>query len=181
MELILQPQATACFVTGQPFAEDDRVVSYLVQGPALEIRRYDLLAASAAAFEPAGVLACRWVHVFKAKTGGDNAERQLKLTAENLFLTLADPLTEQTEENLRLVRFLALMLERKRLLRPKGTSPDGAKQIYEHTRTKQLFEVPAGDFDPAFFLAVQAQLGLLVGVPAVEPVGAPASANKAGL
>jgi hypothetical protein len=178
MELNLQPQATACYVTGQPFAEDDRVASYLVRGPALEILRYDLLASSAAAFAPAGVLACRWVHVYKAKASGENADRRLKLTAENLFLTLADPLTEQTEENSRLVRFLALMLERKRLLRSKGTSPDGGKQIYEHIRTKQLFEVPVGEFDPAFFLAVQEQLGALVGAPASAPAGNPAPGTE---
>jgi len=100
---------------------------------------------------------------------GGNADRRVNFTPATLFSRRADPLTEQTEENTRLVRFLALMLERKRLLRPKGRSADGEKNIFEHARTKQLFEIPAGELDPAFFVAVQAQLGLLVGSPAVSP------------
>ena len=169
MELNLQPQATACQLTGQPFTEGDRVASYLVRGAGLEIQRHDILESATADFAPAGVIACRWVHAYKARIPGENADRRLKLTAETLFLTLADPLTEQTDENTRLVRFLALMLERKRLLRPKGRSADGEKNIFEHAKTKQLFEISAGELDPAFFLAVQAQLGLLVGAPAAGP------------
>jgi len=127
-----------------------------VMGWGLACQRHDILEAATADFAPAGVIACRWVHAYKARMPGENADRRLKLTAETLFLTLADPLTEQTEENTRLVRFLALMLERKRLLRPKGRSADGEKNIFEHARTKQLFEIPAGELDPAFFVAVQA-------------------------
>jgi hypothetical protein len=89
----------------------------------------------------------------------------MKLTAENLFVTLADPLTEPTAENTRLLQFLALLLERKRLLRPKGRTPDGEKNIYEHARTKQFFEVPVGELSPQFFLQVQEQLSVLVGPP----------------
>ena len=167
MELNLQPQAALCQLTGQPFAEGDRVASYLVRGAALEILRYDVLESAAAGFAPEGVVACRWVHAYKPRLPGENADRRLKLTAESLFLTLADPLTEPTEENTRLVRFLALMLERKKILKARGRSADGAKDRYEHAKTKQIFELPAGELNPAFFVAVQAQLGLLVGAPAV--------------
>ncbi len=107
------------------------------------------------------------MHAYKPRLPGENADRRLKLTAESLFLTLADPLTEPTEENTRLVRFLALMLERKKILKARGRSADGAKDRYEHAKTKQVFELPAGELNPAFFVAVQAQLGLLVGAPAV--------------
>ena len=110
MELNLQPQAATCQVTGQPFAEGDRVASYLVRGASLEIVRQDVLEAATADFVPDGVVACRWVHAYKARLPGENPDRRLKLTAENLFLTLADPLTEPTEETTRLVRFLALMV-----------------------------------------------------------------------
>ena len=166
MELNLQPQAATCQVTGQPFAEGDRVASYLVRGASLEIARHDVLEAATADFVPDGVVACRWVHAYKARLPGENPDRRLKLTAENLFLTLADPLTEPTEETTRLVRFLALMLERKKLLKPRGRSADGTLDRYEHAKTKQVFELPAGELNPAFFMAVQAQLGLLVGSPA---------------
>lgn len=141
------------------------MASYLVRGATMDVLRYDVQGVKAAEFQPEGVIACRWTHLFKARAAGENSDRTLKLTAENLFLTLTDPMTEQTSENTRLVQFLALMLERKKILRPKGRSADGEKNVYEHARTKQLHEVPAGELDIAFFIAIQEQLSILVGAP----------------
>jgi len=181
MELNLQPQATTCFVSGQPFADGERVASYLVRGANMEVVRYDVLADKMAEFQPEGVVACRWVHVFKARAQGENSDRTLKLTAENLFMTLSDPMTEQTSENVRLVQFLALMLERKKILRPKGRSADGEKNVYEHARTKQLIEVPVGELDATFFIAIQEQLSVLVGAPKAKSApAAPAETAEAG-
>jgi len=165
MEMILQPLAGFCCVSRQPFADGDRVVSYLVRGAAPEIGRYDVLSERTGDFHPEGTVVCRWLHVFKPRAADENPGRTLKLTAENLFLTLMDPLTEPTEENTRLLQFLALLLERKKLLRPRGLSPDREKQRYEHAKTKQIFEVPAGELTPHFFVAIQEQLSVLVGPP----------------
>jgi len=167
MEMHLQPLATTCFVSGQPFAEGDRVASYLVRAATLEIVRYDLLESQAASFAPEGFIACRWVQRFKPHSH-ENTDRALKLNAENLFLTLADPINELTVESTRLLQFLALMLERKKLIRPRGQNIDGTKNVYEHAKTKQMFEVPAGDLTPEFFVAVQEQLSVLVGAPKVR-------------
>ena len=52
---------------------------------------------------PPGVVVCRWAHIFKPRVQGENADRALKLTAETLFLTLVDPLTEPTPENQRML------------------------------------------------------------------------------
>ena len=170
MEMHLQPLATTCFVSGETFVDGARVASYLVRtGATLEIVRYDVLEANTAAFAPEGFVACKWVHVFKARRPGENADRALKLTAENLFVALADPTTEPTPENTRLVQFLALMLERKKILRPRGRSADGARNRYEHARSKAIFEVPAGDLTAEFFVAVQEQLSVLVGAPKAKP------------
>jgi uncharacterized protein YodC (DUF2158 family) len=166
MEMHLQPLATTCFVSGEPFTDGARVASYLVRtGPAMEIVRYDLLEAHVASFAPEGTVACKWVHGFKPRRAGENPDRALKLTAENLFVALADPTTEPTPENTRLVQFLALMLERKKILRPKGRSADGLRNRYEHAKSKAMFEVPAGELTPEFFVAVQEQLSVLVGTP----------------
>lgn len=179
MEMHLQPLATACAVSGQPFAEGDRVASYLVRATTMEVVRYDLLETAVGKFSPEGFVACRWVHPFKPRHGDENPDRTLKLTAENLFVTLADPATEPTPESTRLVQFLALMLERKKILRPKGRSADGEKNRYEHARTKQMFEVPAGELTPEFFIAVQEQLSVLVGVPKPKATPIPATAPAA--
>jgi hypothetical protein len=173
MELSLQPLSPTCFVSGQPFIEGHRVASFLVRNAADEILRCDVLESELEKFTPEGFVACRWVHVFKTRKAQDNSERELKLTAENLFITLADPANELTADNSRLVQFLALMLERKRVLRPKGPTPDRVRQMYEHAKTKQIYEVPAGDLNPEFFVAIQQQLSVLVGAP--KPKTEPAS------
>jgi len=175
MELNLQPLATACFVSGQTFAAGEPVASYLVRDANLEIVRYDLLASQKEAFAPAGFIACSWVHPYKPRVAGENTERTLKLNAETLFLALADPSTEATVENTRLVQFLAFMLERKKVLRPKGRSADGEKNVYEHAKNKQLYQVPKAELTPEFFVQVQAQLSVLVGEPKPKTASAPVS------
>lgn len=179
MEMNLQPLATTCFVSGEPFVERARVASYLVRSESsTEIVRYDVLEPHVAEFKPAGFIACRWVQAYKPRRAGENTDRALKLTSEALFVTLTDPLTEPTPENTRLVQFLALMLERKKTLRPKGKSADGARNLYEHAKTKQIFEVPAGELTPEFFIAVQEQLSVLVGAPKPKAPATGAAAAK---
>ena len=164
MELNLQPLATSCFVTGKPFGEGERVLSYLVRNETSEeVMRYDVLESASEGFTVPGFVACSWGHVFKPRKAGENPERELKLTAENLFVTLADPSNEIAPENERLVQFLALILERKKLLRPKGRSADGTRNLFEHAKTKLIYAVPAGELNPEFFLSIQEQLSVLVG------------------
>jgi hypothetical protein len=172
MELNLQPRALSCAVSGRAFAEGDRVASLLVRTDSGDVARLDALESESASLQPVGFVACRWVQVFKPQAKGDNPERALKLGAEALFLTLADPATEASPETSRLVRFLALLLERKRVLRPRGRTADGGRDLYEHARTKQVFEVPAIELDPEFFAAVREQLTVLVGGPKAAPAGA---------
>ena len=56
----------------------------------MEIVRHDLLEAHIGQFAPEGFVACSWVHRYKSRRAGENPDRQLKLTAENLFTALAD-------------------------------------------------------------------------------------------
>jgi hypothetical protein len=191
MELNLHPIATKCFVSGREFAENERVVSYLVRpalrpGPGGEsgpaIARYDLLeSADSAAFaqgdfrlhlQPAAgaelieraFVYCRWVVAYKPRRD-ENSALALKLTAENLFLTLAAPEAEPSATNTPLLQFLALMLERKKLIKLRGYTEDGQRQIYEHMPSHQLYEVPVGDLNVEFFQKIQEHLGVLVGTP----------------
>jgi hypothetical protein len=180
MELNLQPLATTCFVSGKSFGEGDRVVSFLIRNESSdEVMRYDVLESERAGFAPSGVVACSWAHVFKPRKVNENPERELKLTAENLFVTLADPAVELAPENERLVQFLALMLERKKLLRPKGRAADGVRNLFEHAKTKLIYAVPAGELSPEFFIAIQEQLSVLVGGPKKAAGDAPVDAAPA--
>jgi hypothetical protein len=177
MDLTLHPLAVKCCVSGREFAEGDRVVCYLVREADGLTGRRDLLESEDGDFARPAEVFCRWVIRFKPRRGEENADRALKLTAENLFLTLADPANPPDEANTPLIRFLALMLERKKVLKPRGLTPDGARQLLEHMRSHQVYEVPVGELDAAFFLKIQGQLDILVGgpkKPAPEP--APAAA-----
>jgi hypothetical protein len=165
MELTLHPLAKTCRVTGTAFAEGDRVVSYLVREAGGEFGRHDMLAAAEADYAKPEVVFCRWVVEFKARRTEENSGRALKLTAENLFVTLADPMMESSDANTPMLQFLALMLERKKVLKPRGLNADRTRNVYEHAKTKQLFEVPVGELDEAFFVNIQGQLDLLVGSP----------------
>lgn len=168
MEISLQSLSPRCHVTSREFTPGDRVASYLVRLTSAaagqpDITRADVLADHETDYRPPGPIACRWLHVVKARKAGDNPERTLKLTAETLFLTLADPSTEPSVENERLLQVLALMLERKRVLRSRGATPDGLAQLYEHTKNKTVHQVAAGELSPDFFLSIQDQLAALVG------------------
>jgi hypothetical protein len=169
MELTLHPLAKICRVSSRPFAEGERVVSRLVREESGEIARHDVLASEDAAYVPPPFVFCTWTLAYKAKRAEENPERAMKLTAENLFVTLADPSAEPSDANTPMLQFLALMLERKKILKPRGKTPDGARQRYEHAKTHQMYEVPAGTLDEAFFVNIQGQLDLLVGGPKKKP------------
>jgi len=175
MELTLHPSAKVCRASHREFAEGDRVVSYLVRESTGEAARHDILASEAATYEKPSFVFCSWTVNFKARRAEENPGRALKLTAENLFVTLADPAATPDSANTPLLQFLALMLERKRLLRVRGRSADGERQIYEHVRTHQMYEVPVGTLDAAFFIKIQGQLDLLMGPPKAPAEAVPSA------
>jgi hypothetical protein len=176
MELTLHPLAKHCHATGRAFAEGDRVVSRLVREPSGEVARHDVLASEEGAYTKPAFVFCTWAIAFKARRAEENAGRTLKLTAENLFVTLADPLGESDEMNTPMLQFLALLLERKKILRPRGLTPDGQRQVFEHAKSHQRYEVPVGTLDEAFFVKIQGQLDLLVGSPKRTPEATPSPA-----
>lgn len=182
MELTLHPIATKCFVSGRDFAENDRVASYLVREATGEVARRDLLESEDGRFMPPAFIYCRWVVGFKQRKADEDPARNLKLTADNLFLTLATPVGGEAPDsgsqslNTPLLQFLTLMLERKRQIKLRGYTEDGQRQIYEHMATHQLYEVPVGDLNVEFFQKIQEHLGVLVGTPKPKTETVPAAA-----
>ena len=163
MELTLHPLAKTSRVSGGAFHEGDRVVCRLVREAGGEISRHDVLASEDADYAKPEFVFCTWTVEYKARRAEENPGRALKLTAENLFVTLADPAAEPNEANTPMLQFLALLLERKKILRPRGITADKARQVFEHAKTHQIYEIPVGTLDEAFFVNIQGQLDLLVG------------------
>lgn len=168
MELNLQALATECQASHAPFAEGDRIVSTLVRLPDGDIRRLDFLESAEARLEWPGEALCRWLVIFEPEPPTDNPERAMRLTAENLFLELTQAGEDQPVENAALIRFLALMLERKRTLRPRGLSEDGRWKLFEHGPGKTLHLVPVGEISSESLLAIRDQLEAVLGVAATK-------------
>jgi len=176
MELTLHPLAKHCRASGRAFAEGDRVTCHLVREASGEVGRHDVLVSEDAGYAKPGFVFCSWTVSYKPRHAEENAGRALKLTAENLFVTLGDPAAEPNPANTPMLQFLALMLERKKLLRPRGLTTDRERQIYEHAKTHQLYEIPVGNLDEAFFVRIQGQLDLLVGPAKAAAETVPAGA-----
>lgn len=163
MDVVLKSLNATCAVSGAPFASGDKVVSVLVELPGSEFERLDVLEARLAELKPKGEVLCRWTHIFKPRATTVDVDREMRQSIEGLFLGLYESTDKPEAPKHDLLRFLALFLERKRLLRPKGPAADRAWVVYEHVRQKRTFLVPAGELDLPFFLRMQEQLAPLLG------------------
>lgn len=155
------------------------MVSHLVRVAAGDYVRLDWLESEDGRAEPLGDVVCRWVRRYKPPVAQENPEKELKLTAESLFLSLTAESDDPVEENAALKQFLALMLERKRVLRNRGRKPGADVILYEHRSSKRVVEVPAGEMDAAFFVSVREKLGVLLGEPRGGRQGAAGEASDA--
>ena len=165
MELNLQSLASECYVTKTAFAEGDRIISNLVRQSDGEFVRIDLLESAEESLEITGEALCRWTIIFEPEPPAENIEREVRLTAENLFLELTSAGEDQSSENRALVQFLAVMLERKRVLRARGLSDDGLWKRFEHGPEKTSHLVPAGEISSDSLRAIRDQLESVLGIP----------------
>ncbi|MCC5840808.1 MAG: hypothetical protein JJT96_11840 [Opitutales bacterium] len=162
MELEIQPAGRTCAVSGEPFQPGMTMVSILHRAKDGQLVRTDVADGADFAFE--GRLVCRWKHRVRAK-GEDAANRKRQLEgAEGVFLAFFDDpegandgIAEEERDLLR--HLLALLLERKRILRRVST------ERYWHVRQKRELYVKSVNIDPLKLLLLQEPLALLV-----EPV-----------
>ncbi len=175
MELHIAPISRKSSVTGTAFEKDDRVVSLLIRTEA-EALRVDTLESEEDGYELQGDLICRWTQVFKPRSKHDKeAQEALKLTADNLFISLFEGEDGPTQENAKFKHLLGLMLERRRLLRVKERN--SAFTLYIHRPTKNEYAVPNVELDPQFFIENQEKLAFLDISPPEKP--SKSSASKA--
>ena len=77
--------------------------------------------------------------------------------SEDFFISLYDDEAVEVEQKDVLKQMLALLLERKRILRPKGR-PEGGFQLYLHPSSKREFLVPQKELSEELVFNIQSQI-----------------------
>lgn len=158
----VQPLSRRCAVTGEPLKPGDRVVCVVVKPVGAEITRFDVTEERLAEFKPEGIVLGRWARVVKDRQDEDKESRlRLLATREEFFLSLFSDEADPDGDKAVLKQLLALLLERKRIIRPLG-APSGNLQRYKHMRTGDEYAVPVGDISPEQVARVQNALEILV-------------------
>ena len=112
-------------------------------------------------FVPPGTVLGWWRQ--EAKAEETKSKHQAVKTAEDLFLSLYAEGADPSEERATLKSLLALMLERKRILKPRGKALEGKPQQYFLVKTKETFEIPAVDLTAEAVRKIQEQLWAVIG------------------
>lgn len=151
-----------CDGSGQPFADQQPIISCLVVGPEGYVRK-DFAETGWTEEARQGVVSF-WKSVFHAPPP-PTPEAVKKETAETL---LRQFLAKEDFSRINVVYILAVMLERKRVLveRDVQVREDGTRiLIYEHKKTGEVFTIP----DPMLKLGelneVQQEVAELLGLP----------------
>jgi hypothetical protein len=158
----IQKRTDACAATGRAFVADELFYTLLFE-EAGGYRREDL---SEEAFHARGAAAPPPFSFWRSKytpPPPPAPEPLGKQTAEDLLRTY---MAEQTPQHAHARYLLAVMLERKRLLREievRRGGESGPVRVYEHTKTGEVFIIP----DPGLRLdqlaAVQQEVSALLG------------------
>jgi len=166
MEFSFKPVGDACAASGQPFAPGDCVRSVLVRTAEGFVERIDLLESAASELPLEAQVICRWTHRIRKRDTSEAEARQAALqSAEDIFLSLFDkaegeaPSAETSATRERLKFFLALQLERKRVLKPVGG------RRYRHVPSGTVYTVPELEITPELLGAFREEISLM-GQPA---------------
>ena len=163
MDWQVKPIARICAASGQELHVGDSVVCVVFKPVGGNIERADILKDHSANFTPNGLLLGRWSREVKERNEEEQAQRaQLLASREEFFLSLFDEAADPSGDKAVLKHILAMLLERKRIIRAIGT-PDQGLITYVHTSSKQTYLVPALDLQPSHLLQVGTALELLVG------------------
>ena len=166
MEWQIKRMGRQSVVSGHTFQSGDRLVSLLYVDPEEgELGRADMLSEESDRFEAPGEILGRWTRTFRETEDEATAPRGGVADAEELFVSLFEeaPERDASDERAALQHLLALMLERKRILkREDGGSGDRNTQRYRHVRRKETFEVPVVSISREMVLKIEGTLADIV-------------------
>jgi hypothetical protein len=167
MEWQIRTLAHKSTLSGEPFAPGDRVASLIFTGAeAGELGRADLRLEEVEAFELPGNLIGRWTREVKHPDDEAAEARDRMASAEDFFHSLYAHEGGDAGEGGRdrevvdsLKHLLALLLERKRILRPVGPRRSTGEQVYRQTKSKREFSVPIVEISPQLMLKIEDSIG----------------------
>jgi hypothetical protein len=163
MDWQVKPIAHTCAASGQELKVGDTVVCFVYKTQEGTIERRDVLKDNAENFKTDGLLLGRWTREVKERGEEEKALRaQLLASREEFFLSLFDDPQDPTGDKALLKHILAMLLERKRIVRATGPAENGFIP-YQHAETKQILLIPALDLQPSHIQQVSQSLELLVG------------------
>lgn len=158
----VQPLSRKCAVTGEALKPGDHVVCVVVKPVGAEIARFDVAESRLADFKPDGLVLGRWKRDVKERDDEDRETRlRLLATREEFFISLFADAADPEGDKAVLKQLLALLLERKRIIRAIG-APVAGMQLYRHGRSGEEYAVPVGDISPEQVARVQNALEVLV-------------------
>ena len=163
MEWEIKPFGKESAFSGNPFQDGQKVHCFLIRNDDGVLVRVDLHENDIKNMHANSVVMGRWTRVFEESP--DTREENLKQqrTLEELFFSLfeIDDAVESDETNI-LKQIVALMLERKRILRRIPAQSSAELVVYVHVKSKSLFEVPILDITPKVVMGVQEKLQVLI-------------------
>jgi len=164
MEWQIKTIARKSALSEQPFNPGDRIVCLIFKvAEGGELGRADLLEAEFGDFEIPGEVLGRWTRVVKDPNDQSVSARETMASAEDFFLSLYEvEQADAQEESGALKHLLALMLERKRVLRSMGPRQKEGSQLYLHVKSKKELFVPIVEISPELMLKIQDTLGDIV-------------------
>jgi hypothetical protein len=126
-----------------------------------EIGRADIRFEEMDHFELPGDLLGRWFRKIKKTENGQAMVRQRVASAEDFFISLYESpdRPDSDEETNALKHLIALMLERKRVIRVQGKRQHSGVQTYIHIKTKQTFDVPIVHISTDLMSRIQQTVG----------------------
>lgn len=160
----IKPMSKKSAVSGADIKPGDNVVCAVFIDELGNLDRMDFLKGE---FEPSaikGTVVGKWERVVSQNPEEDEREaRRIALAgSEDFFISLFDEASNVVADELDAVKqILALLLERKRILKPLGR-PIGGVQRYVHIASKREFRVPQRELEAEVVVKVQNQIGSLL-------------------
>lgn len=148
-------------LSGREFEPGDSALSLVyVDQETAELCRTDLHTSEEGEFNLPGTVLGRWSWVMKSPEDGAIRASETVASAEDFFFSLFENEADTEPEQLdALKHLLALLLERKRILRVLGSRRTSGSQQYLHVKTKQTLNVPITEISRELMFKIEATLG----------------------